>query len=70
MQLALYAMEAICADCTSVLTVLQRNIHKTLVFMHRVKTCSDIPNIFANTFACPFHIYPTYFSKKTQLCNT
>ena len=31
--------------------------------MHRVKTFSDIPSIFANKFTYPSHKYPTHFSE-------
>ena len=46
-----------------VLNVLQINIQKIIVFMHRVKTCRDVPSIFANNFTYHFHKYPTNFSK-------
>ena len=31
--------------------------------MHRVKTFSDMPSIFANKFTYPSHKYPIHFSK-------
>ena len=43
-----------------VLNVFQITIQKITVFMPRVKTCSDVPSIFANRFC---HRYPTIFSK-------
>ena len=46
-----------------VLNVFQINIQKVLVFIHRIKTCSDVPSIFANNFTYPSHRYPTNFSK-------
>ena len=44
-----------------VLNVFQINIQKILLFMHRVKTCSDVPSIFANKLTCPSHRYLTDF---------
>ena len=35
---------------------------KILVFMHRVKICSDVPSIFANKFSHSSPRYPTNFS--------
>ena len=46
-----------------VLNDFQVNIQENLVFMHRVKTCSDVSSIFANKFIYPSHRYPTNFSK-------
>ena len=45
------------------LNVFQLNTEKILVLMHRVKTCSFVPSIFANKFTYPSHRYPTNFSK-------
>ena len=46
-----------------VLNDFQVKIQENLVFMHRVKTCSDVPSIFASKFVYPSHSYPTNFSK-------
>ena len=45
-----------------VLNVFQINIQKILVFIHRVKTFSDVPSIFANKLSYSSHRYPTDFS--------
>ena len=46
-----------------VLHVFQINIQKIILFLHRVKTCSDVTSIFANKFTYLSHKYPTNFSK-------
>ena len=43
--------------------VFQTDIKKILVFMHRVKTCSDVPSSSGDKFTCPSHRYPTNFLK-------
>ena len=50
-------------SCDPCRHVFQISIQKILVFMHRVKTCSDVPSIFTNKFIYPSYRYPTNFSQ-------
>ena len=49
-----------------ILNIYQLNIHKTIVFMHQVKT-SNAPYVFREKFKYPSHKYPTTFSKNNFL---
>lgn len=48
-----------------VLNVFQINFQKILVFMHRVKSYSDVPSTFANKFTYLSHRYSKNFFKNS-----
>ena len=49
-----------------VMKVFLMNIQKIFVFMHRVKSCSNVPIVFENKFTYPSHRYLTHLSKSSK----